>query len=81
MYLINGLRKSITVGYCVYNKQKAFLVTTNMKNKKDSPNPLLVEKMRRYFHGGYFEADSLSVTIAYRFHIENASADYNRIYR
>ena len=49
MYLINGLRKSITVGYCVYNKQKAFLVATNMKNKKDSPNPLLVEKMRRYF--------------------------------
>ena len=36
--------KNPTAGYCVYNKQKAFLVTTNMKNKKGSPNPLLVEK-------------------------------------
>ena len=39
-----GEIKNPTVGYCVYNKQKAFLVTTNMKNKKGSPNPLLVEK-------------------------------------
>lgn len=40
----DGVIKNPTTGYCVYNKQKAFLVTTNMKNKKGSPNPLLVEK-------------------------------------
>ncbi len=31
-------------GSCVYNDNKAYLVTTIMKNKKGSPNPLLIEK-------------------------------------
>lgn len=33
-----------TMGYCVYNDSKGYLVTTDMKNKKGSPNPILVEK-------------------------------------
>ena len=40
----DGEIKNPTTGYCVYNKEKAYLVTTNMKNKKGSPNPLLIEK-------------------------------------
>ena len=32
------------LGYCIYNDKKGYLVTTNMKNKKGSPNPLLIEK-------------------------------------
>lgn len=32
------------MGYCVYNNNKGYLVTTDMKNKKGSPNPILVEK-------------------------------------
>lgn len=32
------------IGYCVYNNEKAYLVTTGMKNRKGSPNPLLIEK-------------------------------------
>lgn len=31
-------------GSCIYNDNKAYLVTTIMKNKKGSPNPLLIEK-------------------------------------
>lgn len=31
-------------GSCVYNNNKAFLITTIMNNKKGSPNPLLIEK-------------------------------------
>lgn len=33
-----------TMGYCIYNKDKGYLVTTNLGNKKGSPNPLLIEK-------------------------------------
>ncbi len=33
-----------TMGYCVYNDNKGYLVTTNMKNKKGSPDPILIEK-------------------------------------
>lgn len=33
-----------TMGYCVYNNNKGYLVTTDMKNRKGSPNPILVEK-------------------------------------
>lgn len=32
------------IGYCVYNQKEAYLVTANMKQKKGSPNPLLIEK-------------------------------------
>lgn len=32
------------IGYCVYNQEKGYLVTTDMKNKKGSPSPLLIEK-------------------------------------
>lgn len=32
------------IGYCVYNEKEAYLVTTSMKQKKGSPNPILVEK-------------------------------------
>lgn len=31
-------------GSCIYNENKAYLTTTIMKNKKGSPNPLLIEK-------------------------------------
>ena len=32
------------IGNCVWNQKEAYLVTTNMKNKKGSPNPILIEK-------------------------------------
>ena len=32
------------MGYYVFNKKKAYLVTTFMGNKKGSPNPLVIEK-------------------------------------
>lgn len=32
------------IGYCVYNQKEAYLVTANMKQKKGSPNSLLIEK-------------------------------------
>ncbi len=32
------------MGYCVYNNNKGYLVTTNITNKKGSPNPILIEK-------------------------------------
>ncbi|MBE5930294.1 MAG: hypothetical protein E7268_04420 [Lachnospiraceae bacterium] len=32
------------IGYCVYNQSQAYLVTTDMKQKKGSPNPILIEK-------------------------------------
>ncbi|MCR5195959.1 MAG: hypothetical protein K6D38_06540 [Pseudobutyrivibrio sp.] len=33
-----------TTGMCIYNDKTAYLVTTVMKKKKGSPNPLLLEK-------------------------------------
>ena len=33
-----------TMGYCAYNGNKGYLVTTDMKNKKGSPNPILIER-------------------------------------
>ncbi len=36
--------KNPPMGACVFNDKKAYLVTTLMKNKKGSPNPLLIEK-------------------------------------
>lgn len=42
--LEDGRVENPTMGYCVYNNNKGYLVTTNMKNKKGSPNPLLIEK-------------------------------------
>ena len=36
--------KNPGIGYCVYNQEKAYLVTTSMKNKKGAPKPLLIEK-------------------------------------
>ena len=32
------------MGNCVWNQKEAYLVTTGMKNRKGSPNPILVEK-------------------------------------
>lgn len=32
------------MGACIFSENKAYLVTTLMKNKKGSPNPLIVEK-------------------------------------
>jgi argonaute-like protein implicated in RNA metabolism and viral defense len=32
------------MGACIFNNNKAYLVTTLMKNKKGSPNPLVIEK-------------------------------------
>lgn len=40
----NGKISDPEIGCCVYNKNKAYLVTTDMKNKKGSPNPILIEK-------------------------------------
>lgn len=40
----DGVVKNPGVGYCIYNQEKAYLVTTNMKNKKGTPKPLLIEK-------------------------------------
>ena len=40
----DGNIENPTLGYCVYNNSKGYLVTTDMKNKKGSPNPILVEK-------------------------------------
>lgn len=40
----NGQIENPPMGYCVYNADKGYLVTTNMKNKKGSPNPILIEK-------------------------------------
>jgi hypothetical protein len=40
----DGNIENPTMGYCVYNDSKGCLVTTDMKNKKGSPNPILVEK-------------------------------------
>lgn len=40
----DGVIKNPEMGYCIYNNNKGYLVTTNMKNKKGSPNPLLLEK-------------------------------------
>lgn len=40
----DGVIKNPEMGYCIYNSNKGYLVTTNMKNKKGSPNPLLIEK-------------------------------------
>lgn len=33
-----------TMGYCIYNNSKGYLVTTDIKNRKGSPNPILIEK-------------------------------------
>ncbi|SCZ81340.1 Piwi domain-containing protein [Pseudobutyrivibrio xylanivorans] len=33
-----------SAGSCIYNSNKAYLVTTVMKGRKGSPNPLLIEK-------------------------------------
>lgn len=32
------------MGHCIYNNNKGYIVTTDMKNKKGSPNPILIEK-------------------------------------
>lgn len=33
-----------TMGYCIYNRNEGFLVTTNIEGKKGSPNPLSIVK-------------------------------------
>ena len=33
-----------TMGYCVYNQDKGYLVTTNIEVKMGSPNPILIER-------------------------------------
>lgn len=40
----DGVVGNPDIGYCVYNSKEAYLVTTNMKQKKGSPNPILIEK-------------------------------------
>ena len=32
------------MGHCIYNNNIGYIVTTDMKNKKGSPNPILIEK-------------------------------------
>ena len=36
--------KNPPMGACIFNDKRAYLVTTLMKNKKGSPNPLIIEK-------------------------------------
>lgn len=36
--------KNPDIGYCIFNDEKGYLVTTNLGKKKGSPNPLLIEK-------------------------------------
>lgn len=53
-----------TMGYCVYSNNKGYLVTTDMKNKKGSLNPILVEKKcGDIFNGTYSYTDSIFVTV------------------
>ena len=40
----NGGDLNPSMGACIFNDKKAYLVTTLMKQKKGSPNPLLIEK-------------------------------------
>ena len=40
----DGVVLNSGIGYCVYNQKEAYLVTTDMKRKKGSPNPLRIEK-------------------------------------
>lgn len=40
----NNGNRNPAIGACVFNDKKAYLVTTLMKNKKGSPNPLIIEK-------------------------------------
>jgi hypothetical protein len=40
----NGGDLNPGMGACIFNENKAFLVTTMMKRKKGSPNPLIIEK-------------------------------------
>lgn len=40
----NGDDLNPSFGVCVFNDKKAYLVSTVMKNRKGSPNPLLIEK-------------------------------------
>ena len=40
----DGVVKNPGIGYCVYNQERAYLITTSMKNKKGAPKPLLIEK-------------------------------------
>ncbi len=44
VYSEDGTIMNPPIGYCVYNTVKAYLVTTGIKNRKGSPNPLLIEK-------------------------------------
>lgn len=44
IYFEDGIVLNPPLGCCVYNKKKGYLVTTDMKNKNGSPNPLLIEK-------------------------------------
>jgi hypothetical protein len=42
---LNTTDMNPVTGACIYNNDKAYLVSTIMKNKKGSPNPLLIEKV------------------------------------
>lgn len=44
MIVENGQVANPTMGYCIYNNWKGYLVTTNIVGKKGSPNPILIEK-------------------------------------
>lgn len=44
IYKENEEYKNAPGGYCVYNNEKAYLVTTDIKENLGSPNPILVEK-------------------------------------
>ncbi len=41
---LNTNNMNPAAGACLYNDNRAYLVTTIMKNKKGSPNPLIIEK-------------------------------------
>ena len=44
IYVENNEFKNAPGGYCVYNDNKAYLVTTDIHENMGSPNPILIEK-------------------------------------
>lgn len=44
MSYIDNIVENPSIGYCDYNDNKGYLVTTNIKNKEGSPNPILIKR-------------------------------------
>lgn len=44
MFLQDNKIQNPTMGHCIYNREKAYLVTTDIASNRGSPNPILIEK-------------------------------------